>query len=101
MNPQAPFIPAEQVDPATMVSYMDASLILGTTHNRIRILTAQGVFKVVAMVWVRPNVAKMYIDRQQVEAYNDKHKTTITRKVRMTKGEWKRFAELFGEDKVH
>jgi len=94
------FISPEDVDPETMISYNDAAMILGTTHNYIRMLVASKRFHVVARIWVRKNVPKVYIDRLEVEEYNEAHKAKTTHRVKMTEGEWKKFRETFGEDKI-
>jgi hypothetical protein len=100
MEDEIPFISIDEIDPETMCSYNEAAMILGTTHNRVRMLVGEGRIRVVARVWVRKNVPKVYVSAEDVEGYRQAHKVKDTRRVRMTEAEWKKFQEVFGEDKI-
>ncbi len=81
-------------------SYAEAALVLGCDHHWVRMKTNRGDFKIVERREVRPNVLKVFISADDVDAYKESRRVRATRRVRLTEDEWKRFAQVFGKDKI-
>lgn len=81
-------------------SYAEAALVLGCDHHWVRMKTHRGDFRIVRREEVRPNVLKVYISADDVDRYREARRVRVTRRVRLTKDEWRQFAKMFGKDKI-
>jgi ribosomal protein S9 len=69
------------------MSYEEAALVLGCDHHWVRMLTSKGKFTIVDRVEVKPNVLKVYINGDEVEAYREAHRARHTVKLCLTEDE--------------
>ncbi len=72
-------------------SYQEAADLLGVDHHYVRMLTSRGRFTVSHREEVRPNVLKVFLNAAPVDAYHMEHRVMETRRVRLTKDQWRLF----------
>lgn len=72
-------------------SYQEAADLLGVDHHYVRMLTSRGRFTISHREEVRPNVLKVFLDAAPVETYHMEHRVMETRRVRLTREQWRLF----------
>ena len=77
-------------------SYKEAALKIGCTHHYVRMLTSRGRLEISHRDEVRPNVLKVYLTAESVEAYMESSKKRYTVKVRVTKEELGKVEKVLG-----
>ena len=81
--------------PRRAYSYQEAADLLGCDHHWVRMMTSRGRFDIVERVEVKPNVLKVFIDADQVDAYYDERRRRVPLKAKLTPEEMERFRREF------
>jgi len=78
------------------MSYKEAAMAIGCDHHYVRMLVSQGRISIHHREEVRPNVLKVFVSKDDVDAYIEAHKVRSTVKLRLTAEEAQAVSKVLG-----
>lgn len=66
------------------LSYKEAALSIGCTHHYVRMLVAKNKLQIAERIEVRPNVLKVFLTKESIEAYKESRRRRYTKKFKLT-----------------